>query len=380
MGPAPNIKPGAVFAEKYRIERELGRGGFGVVVKALHLTLDEAVAIKILTEGEAGPEAFAEDAERFRREAQATAALKSEHVVRILDVDMLSSGFPYIVMEYLEGDTLHFVLHTKQLSVSDAVDVTIQVLSALGEAHAAGIVHRDLKPANVFLAKTRSGTPIAKVLDFGVSKTGMNPDAKTLTKTGAVIGTAAYMAPEQMLDAKRVDGRVDLWSAAVILYELLSRKNPFGDPNDANAITSSLSRAATPLSHYRPNIPPSLDSFLLRCFDRDPSKRYQTAAEMAFALADLSTPRAARALDTLRSTKAPRGAASPGGMSRPPSAPQPAVRPRAKKQKHLPIIVPILALAVGLGLGIAGAILYFRPHPKPPALVPSAVPAKPRAR
>ena len=377
---ASSIKPGSVIAEKYRVEKELGRGGFGVVVRAVHLTLDEPVAIKILTEGDAGPEAFAEDAERFRREAQATAALKGEHIVRILDVDVLPTGFPYIVMEYLDGDTLHFVLHTKQLSVGEAVDVTIQMLSALGEAHAAGIVHRDLKPANVFLAKTRSGTPIAKVLDFGVSKQNMNPDAKTLTRTGAVIGTAAYMAPEQMLDAKRVDGRVDLWSAAVILYELLSRKNPFDDPNDATALTSSLSRAPTPLSFYRPSTPPPLDAFLVRCFERDPNRRFQNATEMAFALAELSTPRAARALDALRSTKAPRGAAAPGGLSRPQTLPPGGVRAQTAVQKGLPIIIPILALAIGLGLGIAGAVLYFRPHAKPPVAAPSASVVKPRAR
>src|SRR5262249_28809373 len=151
---------------------EIGRGGFGVVVRARHLTLDQKVAIKILTEGEGStPEEFAEDAARFRQEARATAALRGDHVVRVLDVDVLESGVPYIVMEFLEGQTLHDLIYPRgPLPIDDAIDYTLQVLAALAEAHAAGIVHRDLKPANVLLSKGLGGQLQAKVLDFGVSK------------------------------------------------------------------------------------------------------------------------------------------------------------------------------------------------------------------
>ena len=223
--PQHAVRPGSMIADKYRVERELGRGGFGIVVSAIHLQLDQRVAIKILTAGEGGEAEWQEDAARFRREGQATAALRSEHVVRILDVDVLESGNPYMVMEYLEGETLHALLHTREpLPVAEAVDHVVQVLAALGEAHAAGIVHRDLKPANVFVTRGAGDTPVVKVLDFGVSKVGAHSaiDRVTgapppITKTGALIGTVAYMAPEQMLDAKRVDARADLWSVAIIL-------------------------------------------------------------------------------------------------------------------------------------------------------------------
>ncbi|HEY8074223.1 MAG TPA: serine/threonine-protein kinase, partial [Labilithrix sp.] len=227
------VRPGYTIADKYRVEKELGRGGFGIVVRARHLALDEPVAIKILTDAGSGEADWREDSARFQREAQATAALKSEHVVRIHDVDVLDEGLPYIVMEYLDGETLHHVLHSRgPLVIEEAVDILLQVLAALAEAHAAGIVHRDLKPANVFLTKGKAGLQIAKVLDFGASKSDVHGSIGGLTKTGALIGTAAYMAPEQMLDAKRVDARADIWSAGMILYELVSKKMPFGDPND----------------------------------------------------------------------------------------------------------------------------------------------------
>ena len=196
--PQHAVAPGTVIGRKYRVKRELGRGGFGVVVSAVHLTLDRKVAIKILTAGDGGDAEWQEDAARFRREGHATASLRSDHVVRILDVDVLESGNPHLVMEYLEGQTLHALLHTGgPIPVGVAVDHIVEVLAALAEAHAAGIVHRDLKPANVFVTKGAGDIPIVKVLDFGVSKIGAHSGirpaggAQPITKTGAVIGTAA---------------------------------------------------------------------------------------------------------------------------------------------------------------------------------------------
>jgi serine/threonine protein kinase len=172
-----------------------------VVVRARHLAIDQHVAIKVLTAGEDGE--WNEDAARFKREGQATAALRGEHVVRILDVDVLPNGSPYMVMEYLEGETLHVALHTRgPLSIGETVDPMVQVLAALAEAHAAGIVHRDLKPANVVITRgpPPGGTMVAKVLDFGVSKiaaqsgigAGASGPSAPITKTGAVIGTVTW--------------------------------------------------------------------------------------------------------------------------------------------------------------------------------------------
>jgi serine/threonine-protein kinase len=314
-----------MIGDKYRVERELGRGGFGVVVRARHLTLDQVVAIKVLTASDGTEAEQREDAARFRREARATVALRSEHVVRILDVDVTESGSPYIVMEYLEGETLHHVLHTRSpLPIEDAVDHVIEVLSALAEAHAAGIVHRDLKPANVILTRGPSGAPLVKVLDFGVSKIaphhgiGLATSSEALTRTGALIGTVAYMAPEQMADAKRVDARADLWSVGVILHELLTKQTPFGPQNAANLVTAVLSKAPAPLSVARPDTPKALEAIVLKCLEKSPDRRYATAAALGAALAPLASPRSRAALDALRRTGGPTGAAAPAAKGKAP--------------------------------------------------------------
>jgi serine/threonine protein kinase len=310
-------KPGSVIGDKYRVETELGRGGFGVVVKARHLAIDQIVAIKILTAGEDSE--WHDDAARFKREAQATAALRSEHVVRILDVDFLPDRSPYMVMEYLEGETLHYAIHTRgPLSIEESCDHMVQVLAALAEAHGAGIVHRDLKPANVLVTKGAGGTMVAKVLDFGVSKIAAHSGigtasgvAQPLTKTGAVIGTVAYMAPEQMVDAKRVDARADLWSVGIMLYELLTKQTPFGPATDPTIVTSMLTKPPVPLSSLRPDVPPKLEKVVLRCLAKLPEKRQATAAAVAAALAPFTSPRARGALDSLSRAAKPTGAAAP---------------------------------------------------------------------
>lgn len=318
--PHPDVKVGTVIAEKYRVEKELGRGGFGVVVRARHLAIDQLVAIKVLTPGDGGDQGWRQDAARFKREAQATAALRSEHVVRVLDADFLESGAPYIVMEHLEGETLHNAIHTRSLTVGEAVDHAVEVLAALGEAHAAGIVHRDLKPANVLITMGAGGTPVVKVLDFGVSKVGqesaigqLSAASDPITKTGTVIGTIAYMAPEQMSDAKRVDGRADLWSVGVILFELLTKQLPFGPANAASTVTAMLTSPPASLSALRPDVPPKLEKVVMRLLEKVPERRYATAAAVAASLAALTTPRACAALDSLRRVGEPTGAAAPGG-------------------------------------------------------------------
>jgi serine/threonine protein kinase len=312
------VRPGTVIAGKYRVEKELGRGGFGIVVRAVHLAIDQVVAIKILTTGDGGENEWREDAARFKREAQATAALRSEHVVRILDVDVLESGAPYIVMEYLEGETLHHILHTRNLSVAEAVDTIVQILEALGEAHAAGIVHRDLKPANVLVVRGAGGTPIAKVLDFGVSKIAaqsgigtIGAGSQPITKTGAIIGTIAYMAPEQMVDAKRVDARADLWSVGIMLFELFTKQTPFGSSSSPTLVSQMLTMPPMSLLAMRPDLPPRLERVVLHCLEKLPERRYSTAASVGRALSELVSPRGRPALESLRRAGKPTGAAAP---------------------------------------------------------------------
>lgn len=385
--PPANLKPGAMIGDKYRIEREIGRGGFGVVVGAIHLTLDQRVAIKVLTEGEGSTEAeWAEDAARFRREAKATAALRSEHVVRVLDVDVLDSGYPYIVMEYLDGRTLHDLTYASPgpLAFEDGVDYAIQVLAALADAHAAGIVHRDLKPANIFLSKGIGGAPLLKVLDFGVSKM-LAGASQRLTRTGAVVGTIAYMAPEQMLDAKRVDGRADLWSLAMVLYEALARSHPFGPvATGAKVVTAILTQPIPPLRTFRPDVPPPLEAVIMRMLDKQPDRRFATAIETASALAPFASLRSRPVLDAIRRAPPPSGAAAPGIASvrgAPPSQTRGTTKASTRKRgsPFVGFLVAFVTAAIVLGVI---AVVVFRVNPRivaPPAPIATTSSTSPLA-
>jgi serine/threonine-protein kinase len=373
--PVADVKPGMVIGGKYRVEREIGRGGFGLVFRAVHLQLQQVVAIKILTEGEGNDVDWNQDAQRFQREAQATAALRGEHVVRILDVDALETGAPYIVMEYLEGQTLHHVTHARgPLSVREAVDIAIQMCAALAEAHSAGIVHRDLKPANVFLAQMPAGGNVVKVLDFGVSKVGggsMSSDG--LTRTGAVIGTVAYMAPEQMLDAKRVDGRADLWSVGQILYEALTKQTPFGPQAAPTLVNAILTKPPTPITSLRPDVPPQLDAILMRCFEKEAGRRFQTASELGTALAELATPASRPALEYLYRAPPPSGAAAPG--PNPPSRLSRHTNPVPIQVAKPSSIVPLVAtFAIGtVALGLFALFVFVKSEGR--GSTPTSVPA-----
>src|SRR5215831_16737755 len=213
---------GDVLAGKYRVTKILGIGGMGMVVAATHLELDQRVAIKFMLPG-AGDSP--ETSLWFLREAKAAGRLSSEHVCRVMDVGRFDSGAPYIVMEYLQGESVAAMLRRHgPLRVSDAVDIILQAIEGLAEAHAHGIVHRDLKPDNLFLHKRNDGGTTVKVLDFGISKvkvTGIS------TRTGDIMGSPAYMAPEQMESTRSVDHRADIWSLGVVLYQLVVGQAPF---------------------------------------------------------------------------------------------------------------------------------------------------------
>ena len=351
-----SLKPGSVLAEKYRVEKEIGRGGFGIVLRARHLRLGQTVAIKILTEGMYGPE-WASDVERFRREAQATAALKTEHVVRLLDVDVLPDGRPYMVMEYLEGETLHVATYRRgPLSVEEAVDTSMQILAALAEAHSVGIVHRDLKPPNIFLQRITQGATLVKILDFGVSKVGAEHGGdRPLTRTGAVLGTFAYMAPEQLRDAKRVDGRADLWSVGHMLYEAFTKLTPFGPITSPLIATAILANAPVPLQQLRPDLPMGLVAVIMRCLEKEPERRWQTVLELAEALAPFGSPRAWGELDAVRRTPGPAGPAAPLN----PGAHARSLAPRVGKAEAPPVtrILFDMRVFVGATLLVVGVLL-----------------------
>ncbi|MFO0554594.1 MAG: protein kinase [Polyangiaceae bacterium] len=285
------VEEGAVLRKKYRILSVIGRGGMGKVLKAIHLDLERLVAIKVLhAELRSNPALV----ERFLREGRAATRIAGENVARILDVDRLEDGTPYLVMEFLKGADLSTVRDSgKPLQLGEAVDYVLQACSAIAKAHASGIIHRDIKPANLFLAQEEDGTSRIKVLDFGISKLGASalpgtPDHEpaqiSLTHTSLVMGSAEFMSPEQMLSARDVDARSDIWALGVVLYELLTARPPFAGETLPQVCALILSKPPMSPRATRPELPESVEQVILRCLAKDPSDRYQTVEQLAAAL------------------------------------------------------------------------------------------------
>ena len=266
---------------KYRVDRVLGIGGMGMVVAATHLHLGQIVAIKFML-----PAALKdkESVERFLLEARSAAALKSEHVARVLDVGTLDTGAPYIVMEYLEGLTLDaFLEQGNELSVAEAVEYTIQACEAVAEAHARGIIHRDLKPTNLFLTRTADKRALVKVIDFGLSKS-IGANSRKITKDFTVMGTPTYMSPEQLRSTSNVDTRTDIWALGVVLYELLSGQVPFEAESIAEVCALVLGSPPRPIEQAVRDVPPELSAVITRCLQKEPNDRFASVAELAEAL------------------------------------------------------------------------------------------------
>jgi serine/threonine protein kinase len=282
-----SIKVGDVIADKYRVERVLGRGGMGVVVEVWHLELHERRAIKFML---AKAALHAEAVERFLREARAAARLKSAHAVKIHDVARLPTGVPYIVMEYLEGQDLEKLLESRgPLSMEEACRFLLQACEAIGEAHALGIVHRDLKPANLFITKGVDGAPFVKVLDFGIAKVARDPDdvkSPSITIAHKTMGTPAYMSPEHVSNSKTVDGRADIWSLGVILYQLTTCSLPFAANHPPLLYAKILDdrEMAPPPSGMHSALTPEFDAVVLRCLDKNLQTRYQTITQLVEAM------------------------------------------------------------------------------------------------
>ncbi len=278
------MNPGDVIKGKFCVERVIGTGGVGVVVAARHLALGETVALKFLMPGSTRD---ATDVARFVREAQSAVKLKNEHVARVIDVDALADGSPYIVMEYLEGRDVGESLRADgPLAVRDAVDIIFQVCEAVAEAHALGIVHRDLKPANFFVTTHRDGTPLVKVLDFGIAKARaeLEEGSVSLTQTRTLLGSPVYMSPEQVRSARTVDHRTDIWSLGVSLFEMLTDTVPFGGDTVTSVAAAVATDPVPPLAELRRDVPAGLVQVIERCLEKKQDLRFQSVAEFAEAL------------------------------------------------------------------------------------------------
>lgn len=291
------VRAGDVVSGKFRVERLLGEGGMGFVFEAVHMQLDERVALKFLRkEALSQPDIVA----RFEREARAAVKLKSEHVARVLDVGD-HGGVPYFVMEFLEGRDLEERIHQDgPLPIDTAVDLIVQACEGLTEAHARGIVHRDIKPANLFVVRRADGREVVKLLDFGISKAALTGDVASVdlsaSKTVSIMGSPYYMSPEQIRSTRDVDHRTDVWSLGVVLFELLTGRTPFAAENFSALLAVVLEQDHPRLGAFREDVPPDLELVMDRCLEKRRDGRYQTAAELAIALLPFTRSRRSRVI------------------------------------------------------------------------------------
>jgi serine/threonine-protein kinase len=317
---------GRVLEKRYRIDAVLGVGGMAVVLRATHLFLERVVAVKLLR-----PEvvAVAELKRRFLREAKAASEFRHPRIVEILDFGVTPDGLHYLVMEVLEGETLHALVQRRgRLSSSEVASVGLQVLDAVGAVHSRGIVHRDIKPDNFMLTKPGDGDPVVKLLDFGLAKVfeereGEKPDR--ITRSSAVVGSPHFMSPEQARGLP-LDARSDLYAVGCIPYELATGRPPFEGRNSVEVMSKQLVEEVSPPSGLAPDLDRGLEGVILRCLDKEAARRYPSAEVAAREIRGLfpdadagpspvpvagpsgghgSTPRAPGGLPTPRALTAP---------------------------------------------------------------------------
>jgi eukaryotic-like serine/threonine-protein kinase len=292
---------GEVIGGRYRVDGIVAEGGMGVIVAATHLELDETVAIKFLKpELAADPEIVG----RFAREAKAAAKLKSEYTAAVHDVGISHERGPYIVMEYLEGEDFEKVLRRGgPIHYARATELMMQAGAAIAVAHAHKIIHRDIKPANLFLMHNDHGAPKVKVLDFGVSKAAITGNvfggAMSYVKTASLVGSPAYMSPEQLRGKESVDVTTDIWSLGAVLYELITGTTPFTGGSVTGLYAAMLETTPITVAEHVPEVPAALSETIMRCFATDPRGRWQSVAELVVALAPFAPERARISVDRI---------------------------------------------------------------------------------
>ena len=280
------IRSGDVLAERYRIVEKIGSGGMGSVYRAAHVTIDKPVAIKVLGEEFNHRERLVK---RFLQEARAASRIRHEHIVDITDFGYVRDGVPFFAMEYLEGCSLAERIRAEgRLPWPRARRIFLQICAALQAAHREGVVHRDMKPDNVFLVERPGEPDFVKVLDFGIAKLLTEEADRGLTQTGAVIGTAAYMSPEQA-QSLDVDPRTDVYSVGIILYEMLTGRVPFEADGFLGVLAKHLTERPPSLRAVAPDarIPAAVEREVLKALRKQRDGRHGSVAELAEALASI---------------------------------------------------------------------------------------------
>lgn len=274
------IRPGVVLADKYRLESKLGAGGFGVVYRATHVALDHQVAVKVLQSDLVPGSDRSDELARFQLEGISACRVSHPNAVSVLDFSVTTTGVAYLVMELLEGEPLSEELRRQgTLTPMRCAEILLPVCDVLAAAHAAGIIHRDIKPANVFLHRGRGGE-IVKVLDFGIAK--LVGDARgdqydTLTLDGTVLGTPAYMAPERLRNLP-YDGRADVYSLGVMLYQMLAGHPPFKAQDPVAVAIQQISAQPPRLRDVNSTVPEAVEAVVMQALSKDPRERPAAAA------------------------------------------------------------------------------------------------------
>ncbi len=287
-GVASDPLVGTILSERYRILRQIGEGGMGLVYEAVHVTIEKRVALKVLRDDfSSRPEVV----ERFKQEAKSATKIGNEHIVDISDFGVTPSGASYFVMELLEGEDLANVLQRDgTLPIERAAKILLQCCKALGAAHAKGIVHRDMKPENIFLTTRDERTDFVKIVDFGIAKMSdietVGAPGRKLTKTGMIFGTPEYMSPEQAAGKASLDHRVDLYALAVIFFEMITGRVPFIGDTFMGILTQHMFEDPPQLHEVNPHVAvsTSLAGFIYRGLAKEPDERYQSCEQMASAL------------------------------------------------------------------------------------------------
>ncbi len=351
-----------IAAGKYHILQKIGSGGMGAVYKATQPNIGRMVAVKILHPKLVNRKDLVS---RFSREAKALGHLSHPNTVKVFDDGELEDGSLFIVMEYLEGRNLNQTVRTGgPMPIERALPIMMQVCGALHEAHERGIVHRDLKPENIFLSTQGGIKDFPKVLDFGLAKVTeqeMRPGSIVLTQEGMVFGTPEFMSPEQA-QGKTLDARSDIYSLAVILYEVLTGKLPFDAKTPMEHIQHHVMSRPILLHERVPqmNLPPGLSLVVDRALAKDPTARYQTAGELAAALEPYATGKnpASATVPYALPASVPSGPAVLPSQPSHPSVPvtlsapsNPGLTPRTV------VAVAIGALVIGAGLAVAAMML-----------------------
>jgi eukaryotic-like serine/threonine-protein kinase len=365
----PMNAPGLIGArlDRYAVQSLLGTGGFGAVYAARHVHTESPVALKVLKRFLSQDPAMLD---RLLREAKAAASVGSDHIVRVLDAGVSPEGQGFLAMELLEGMDLKELCYREPMPPARLVALVAQVLDALEPAHAKGIVHRDLKPANIYV----TAGDFVKLLDFGISKVKQEGAVNALTRTGMAMGTPAYMAPEQFFSAKDVDGRADLYSVGVILYELLAGRLPYQSDSYADLAVQIRTTSPPPLLTVAPGTPQVLAEVVDQALARDPARRFANAAAMARALrsAAAELPAGAQPLSEasmMGKTATPRpisGASMMGATAPPRRTPMSPAPPPPPPMSPAPVLqaTPLPRMA----------------QPQPIQALPTPVPVPPPAR